>query len=266
MLKAQLLHIVLIAGLAVVAVSAPPAFAQVDRQPLHPTGRIATESTVRTWVSGCLEGSVQSEENRDAAECTGIILSTSSSSVRMQHLRATMNCCTDVAVTATMDGSTVRFEEQESGQWCHCLCPYDLEAELAGVRAGTYTAEVWSSADELLCRHEIHVGPQPITASSSGCLARDGAERDTATFTVIGNDLQIQHHATELSCCLELAVSTQVNDRTLRVLEHDQGAPCDCLCPFDLVLTVHDLAPGSWDVELLDPNGSQVASATVTVP
>ena len=241
------------------------AAAASDREPLHPNGRIAPESVVRTWVSGCLDVAVRPQVEADEP-CAGIMLTSAGNTVHLRHHRATMNCCTDVAITAAVDGSTLRFHERESGQWCHCLCPYDLEAQIGGVRSGVYTAEVWSSNDELLCRQEMRVGGSQPTAQSSGCLATDGDDRDSVEFTLLGNDLHIDHHAEELNCCLELTVSTQIQETTLRVVEHDRGLPCDCLCPFDLAIVVPDLASGTWNVELLDPNGQLVATSSITVP
>lgn len=72
-------------------------------------------------------------------------------------------CCADLAVSAGVDGQTVRVIETNVGDICRCICGYPLGIDLEGLPPGTYTVEVWGVQYmdvhplELLGRVEVEV-------------------------------------------------------------------------------------------------------------
>jgi hypothetical protein len=204
-------------------------------------------------------------------ECEGITLSTHPSTIFMYHEGAILNCCTDVAVVVEVDGTTVRFLERESGDYCYCLCEYDLSAQVEGLEPGLYQVEVISSTGELLCSRMVEVFGfcGGVSFSSSGCLEQPKgalqAPEESVDITVHGNSIRIDHRDATLNCCLELAIEVTEAPGAFRIAEFDHGEPCDCLCPFDIHAVILGVAPGRYEVEVVGVSGDVIATATVRV-
>lgn len=72
-------------------------------------------------------------------------------------------CCADLAVSAGVDGHTVRVIETNVGEICRCICGYPLSIDLEGLPPGAYTVEVWGAQHmdvhplELLGRVQVEV-------------------------------------------------------------------------------------------------------------
>ncbi len=78
------------------------------------------------------------------------------------HSGATYNCCMDsISVRLEMVAENhIRIIETEyTANPCRCICDYTVFGEITGLRAGTYTVEVVSAADQktVLCSSMINV-------------------------------------------------------------------------------------------------------------
>ncbi len=62
--------------------------------------------------------------------------------LRLFHLNAGMNCCTDLAATVDIDGYEITIREDETGQYCHCNCLFDVEYSISDLLPGSYTIVV----------------------------------------------------------------------------------------------------------------------------
>jgi hypothetical protein len=72
-----------------------------------------------------------------------IYVSASSDTIFVQHDQAEMNCCTNLVVDIEQDGFTVDFLESETGDFCLCLCCFDIDYEGHGFVPGHYLVRVW---------------------------------------------------------------------------------------------------------------------------
>ncbi len=72
-------------------------------------------------------------------------------------------CCAQFALAAGQDGPVIKIVESNVGQVCRCMCDYVIDAELSGLKPGTYTVEVWGVQHvpvhplELLGRSEVTI-------------------------------------------------------------------------------------------------------------
>jgi hypothetical protein len=79
--------------------------------------------------------------------------------VSYTHVDAMFNCCIDsIALSVQLDGPKITITETEhAGNPCHCSCPYDLDGEIMGLQAGTYTVLVCNGDGDELCAAEVTV-------------------------------------------------------------------------------------------------------------
>lgn len=86
------------------------------------------------------------------------------------------------------------------------------------------------------------------TPKQSDCLQNgiDGPGEGQVSVEVKGCAVHILHSGVVVNCCLEYGGKVSVSGSTVEVTEVDSGPPCDCICPFDLELTVEGLDPGRY--------------------
>jgi hypothetical protein len=238
-----------------------------------PSGRVVPADNVVVSVSGCLDGlgtitplDAKAEALGDSRQ--GIVVTATASSIRLDHVSALLNCCSTKTVVVDRDGFTVRFNYRESGDFCFCLCPFDISAEMRNLGPGLYRVEVW---DEGGCIHTAEVTVPPpasvLVSAASACKSMaEGPGEEAVEVELIGNDLHVLHRDAYLNCCLELAIDMEREPGLIRLREIDNGLPCDCLCPIDILIVVTDLEPGSYQVELYGVGGYLLAQRSIDVP
>jgi len=52
-------------------------------------------------------------------------------------------CCAKIDAQIQVEGQVIKIVETNVGQVCRCMCGYELQADIAGLPAGTYTVQVW---------------------------------------------------------------------------------------------------------------------------
>ena len=115
-----------------------------------------------------------------------------------------------------------------------------------------------SSVDSLFigCLHE---------EVNSGCLP-DRSGRGEMAVEVDGYNLVINHINAFYQCCLGYKVDYQIFGDEITAMESDTGAPCDCLCWFDLSSKFYNLEEGEYTVTLIGIEGDTIGTQTVSVP
>jgi hypothetical protein len=78
-------------------------------------------------------------------ECTPelILASSIADTIFVDHINATKNCCTTLTIDVAVEGFVVDFVEGDAGDWCTCMCCFNLAYEAHGFAAGHYTVRVW---------------------------------------------------------------------------------------------------------------------------
>ena len=92
--------------------------------------------------SGCLSGGVQkAEEPAESLEVT-VVGDTAS----ILHHNVQYNCCLDqIAVSVTQEAWAITITETEmTTNPCFCICPFDVETEIAGLAVGAYTLRYYA--------------------------------------------------------------------------------------------------------------------------
>ena len=108
-------------------------------------------------------------------------------------------------------------------------------------------------------------GAVNITSSVeySECLG-GGQPAPTMAMELQGGALQVHLTEWELNCCVEMAVETVLVEDVIKIFLVDHGEPCDCLCGFDVDVTVDGLPAGTYDVVVIGGGGA-VANGAIEI-
>lgn len=90
----------------------------------------------------------------------------------------------------------------------------------------------------------------------------------TLKVEVTGHDITLHHEAVVLNCCFETTVCFTPKADSIEVVEHNSGgAPCFCMCLFDIVATLPGIRSGTYELSLYNEEQGQVLfQQTVEVP
>ena len=69
---------------------------------------------------------------------------------------------------------------------------------------------------------------------------------ETVNLDVEGNELILNWNVSELNCCLVPQWSSWLGGNVFHVTMNDVGAPCDCICPFELSARFGPFQPGVY--------------------
>jgi len=77
--------------------------------------------------------------------------------------------------------------------------------------------------------------------------------RDTVRAEAIGNTIQVYHDQAQWNCCANIEFELAQAQDTLNLFETEtfEVGPCHCLCCFDLMTSIVDVAPGTYLVRVL---------------
>lgn len=206
----------------------------------------------------------------------------------LQHINAAFNCCPEISVKVSLYNKTITICEQDVGA-CECLCLFDIDCEISGLAAGTYTVKYeepyledgdqklefpitltgdpasdtvavprdhypWSPPDE----------PVGVLFAYSECGGFDSAryapEPPADSNCIIyqydvSSTLTIRHQNATFNCCVDnlLAVIT-VTDNVIDIVESENAPePCYCVCPYDLDMKVLNLSAGEYTINITSP-------------
>jgi hypothetical protein len=104
--------------------------------------------------------------------------------------------------------------------------------------------------------------------AAGDCLADPGQDPVESMYAeFIGDDLHVYHFNAFYNCCLEYVTDVEWMDyRHVVITESDTGAPCDCLCYFDLEAVIEDIMvfePTEFVVTLIGIGGYTVGVDTL---
>ena len=98
-------------------------------------------------------------------------------------------------------------------------------------------------------------GPEEPTLmySVGGCSEQSAATRAATDSEVEivgqGDTIHVAHKLTYV-CCAELVLTTEQEDRRIRLLEKNAGEICRCMCDYDVEADITGLSPGVYQVEV----------------
>ncbi len=215
------------------------------------------------------------------------------------HYNAGFNCCTDVVASVDVAANIITVQVTESGDWCHCLCLFDIDYVLGEIPAGVYTLNIQepylpegdtalvfvieldggeSSGSYCVDRSQY---PWEITTTATGALVGDASCKQASLedtldgltcleYTYDGSTLLMTHYNAVLNCCPVLVADVDVTASSIVITEIDslENGGCDCICLYDLNYEINDLLPGEYVVTVVEPyipDGSSVLQDTINL-
>jgi hypothetical protein len=205
--------------------------------------------------------------------------------LRVTHVNAAFNCCPNkISAEITVEDRVIRIVEEEDLEHpCDCDCLYDVEYEFLDIEPGTYDIHVvepylpegdeplsfaidlQAAPSDTLCvaRHGYpwpgDGEPHGSFVGATGCKGGAGASRrdslDCVAWRWDGiSTLNITHVNAAFNCCPDsLGGGVSVSDGVIRITETGEG-DCRCECLYDLEYRIDGLAPGTYRVEVEEPD------------
>jgi hypothetical protein len=97
--------------------------------------------TYRTLQSGCHETPTYPEPD-------SVIITISGNDIIVLHSDAFYNCCVQILVEVVQNGNVFNLYERESGDYCYCMCYFDVTTTIYDLEPGTYTINVFNAEGE----------------------------------------------------------------------------------------------------------------------
>ena len=134
---------------------------------------------------------------------------------------------------ALLSGDTLHLIMTDTSIASNCYCPQYLTATIGPMPPGKY---ILNFLDGELGFPKFIIDEQ-------------------ITLITEGNDLILKWDIAELNCCLETQWNGWLEDNTFHVTMTDTGAPCDCICPFELSVRFGPFKSGDY---ILDFHNTQL--------
>ncbi len=108
---------------------------EIDGSQLVFTGELVDNSTCKSDYKSALDAANTS----DTLSCIEYIFDIANNKLTLKHINACFNCCPgSLYVQTLLDDNTIIIQEFETGAYCSCLCLFDLDIELNGVKNKKY--------------------------------------------------------------------------------------------------------------------------------
>jgi hypothetical protein len=168
---------------------------------------------------------------------TSLIATGGPGQIDVNHLAASHNCCAEIGMDISVDGSTITLREREEGDPCYCTCRFDVSATIRDLAPGEYRVEI--PGDEPLVVEGVRV-TEPVE------LIEASAFEDELTVT---------HSWANWNCCGEVEMRVSLDEATDTILveefeSYPDGEPCRCTCTYDLGVTASGFPAGSYNVRV----------------
>ena len=98
--------------------------------------------------SDCKDGSMPPDKKEETWD-EDIAFSYEDSVLTVTHVNVEFNCCMDhVDVTMEIqDFEITLYEVEVTPDPCWCICPFDVETEIANLPPGTYTVDIYANGE-----------------------------------------------------------------------------------------------------------------------
>jgi hypothetical protein len=115
--------------------------------------------------SGCLPETATRDEYPFCQDDEAVSFTVDDDEVQVLHESATYNCCANfIAVAMEIEGDIITLTEYEVvGEYCPCMCCFDVEAYVGGLQPGSYTMRLcwddWDTGEWTCYSEEIVITP-----------------------------------------------------------------------------------------------------------
>jgi hypothetical protein len=208
----------------------------------------------------------------------------------LHRINAGFNCCSNIYGDITFAANAINVTDREDGEFCYCLCLYDINYELNGVRPDLYTVtfvELYTAEGDALLQFTIELRPEPSSGifvvdrsvypwgygvytegtvvDYSGCGGFDTdsygdvvpTDSNCFVWDYESGTLNLTHQSAVFNCCvLQLSAEFVFSNDTIFITESevlDQGG-CACICPYDLEMQITDLPIDKYTVVVDGPS------------
>ncbi len=225
-------------------------------------------------VLGSKQSACKANTSGDSSYALGTISAkVSGGNVTILHDDARYNCASKLKLDATVAGNVITVTETiaNPGELARCMCNYDLQLELKGLAAGTYTVQVIDAEGKDAGATSFSLGGAAPTVESQQSACKGSPE---GTYSAAGlkavpesGGLRVSHEDAIYNCAskVELVAAVAGNQITITEKITNPGELALCTCTYDLSVLVKGLAAGAYVVTVVDADGKTVGTSQVTL-
>ncbi len=235
---------------------------QVVGQTQVTVGESPQVSISETIQSDCKAAS----DGPDASDGGGVSAIQDGDTLKITHQDAEYNCAARLKMEATLVGDEILVQEilLNPGEEADCICPFDISVDVAGLADGSYTVKVFSIGGLLVGEVQVTIGSLSSlsydSTLQSDCKddmnsSSNGPAQGTIKATVVGqNAAIITHEDASYNCAAKLLLEASLSGTEIIVTEtiENPQVQANCICNFDLSVTVRGLASGTYTVKVYD--------------
>jgi hypothetical protein len=175
--------------------------------------------------------------------------------LHIHHMDAYYQCCLELFIEYSFEGSTITAQEIDTGDLCDCICYFDsLRSVYYDLDDGSYTVIVLGIWGDTMAVEEIVVdGDYGLAGHSSyGCLKGDfDGEPPIIDYVFENGILTMSHGNAYFNCGGKIVVAFEQASDTLRFFEINiSNLWAYCMCYFAVSASVDGLAPGVYTAEV----------------
>jgi len=135
--------------------------------------------------------------------------------LNVSHYNAYYNCCQKITMELEQQDSLLRFVEHPGGDLCHCMCYFDLGADVTGLDPGAYIIQIWDEDGSVLFGQVEVIVTVPA-------LAKDGLISDDTPMR--GRDWTYQTEQGTCKNSVRITHETPIESTTMRkASRHGKG-------------------------------------------
>ncbi len=138
-----------------------------------------------------------------------------------------INCNIIPQWQAMMSNDTIRVTMTDTNPGDECVCPKYFTMTIGPIPNGKY---VLNFLEGMYLFSTVIINQQ-------------------LNLETAGSDLIMYWDVEELNCCLETLWESWLDGNVFHVVMTDTGAPCDCLCPFELSVRFGPFPPGNYTLD-----------------
>jgi hypothetical protein len=251
------------------------------------TGRLVSYSDCKDFIK--YEDRDYTPPDRD---CIFYTFDNENNILNLKHVNAGFNCCPgEIIAYIHIDNNTINIIEKETDPHCRCLCLYDLDYEIKGIKPGEYVISVIEPLigdDEEKLEFKVNISstpsgsycvtrknypwesnqtgekPEGTLVKTTGCkdfnsvnTLSEGTppDKDCIEYRYDGESiLYLKHINAGFNCCPgEIAADIRIDNNNITIKEAETEPRCFCLCLFDLEYEFKNIKPGIYKVQVIEP-------------
>jgi len=201
-----------------------------DPECVNMSGGIFDQGGMEIPLTDHYESGCQSQSN------SALYASSDDKNVHLVWYIDSINCDIKPDWQGFLENDTFQVIVTDTGIQNNCSCPQYLTATFGPFPSGKYTLDFKDGK----YGYPVFIVNEKVTVETDQ------------------NELILNWDVADLNCCLKTLWEGWLEENIFHVTMTDTGAPCDCLCPFELSARFGPFQPGTYILDFINSQQEQI--------